>query len=201
MSALRSLSRSNAAKKKQTTMQRKEYQHKKKAATKTHAEIVVKQRKGQNDGRIIGGCVVMDILHLKYGFSAEKLEKVMAAANIMSKKYGKDQVTSFVVSYWNKRLEEKLLPECKIKYVMDLAQKEYCIQLYEYYCSACAVMMATLVEMYGYSSNAKGTGKLDFIMEWCVNRYIEMQFREKEDLAVHYVNKLNRRAGTSFCFQ
>lgn len=194
MSALRSLSRQGNNK---PIGIKKEKKRINKLSNLYFYDMESAKNKGMTDGRVISGCVIMEILHRQYQFNQKQLEKLMQYANEKNKKL-KEEVTNFIVNYWCKRLETKLLAESRKKYVMNEKEKAYYTKLYEYYCSGCAVMFSSLVDLYNFSSNSKGTGKLDFLMEWCVNRYIELQMRTEGNLAKYYVERLNRKAGTSF---
>ena len=64
------------------------------------------------------------------------------------------------------------------------------------YCNMDNVESSNILnELFNFSSNDKNTGRLDYIMEYCTNRYLEMQLDPDKNTAEYYFERMLRRTG------
>lgn len=152
------------------------------------------KQKGILDGRVIASSVILEVLHSKYRLSNQKAQKVLDCTMKESVK-ADQQGTNFVLNFYAEKLSKKIDAVDVYQDMNDIETQVYCVGRYNLFVSTAAVMFAALNELYGFSSNNKGTGRLDYIMEYCVNRYIEIQLDPGHKTADYYFQKMRRNTG------
>lgn len=152
------------------------------------------QVQGMIDGRIIAASVVLEILHDKYGFRQKRAERLLSCISDQSAKF--EQIaTKFTVEWYANRMIDRI-NETPVKTVVRSAKEHiYIVARDEFFVTACAVMFLALNDEFGFSSNAKGTGRTDFVMQWCINRYIEIQLDPDNKTAQYYYDRMKRKTG------
>lgn len=152
------------------------------------------QVQGMIDGRIIAASVVLEILHDKYGFRQKRAERLLSCISDESAKF-EQSATQFTVEWYANRMIERI-NETPVKTVVrNVKEHIYIVARDEFFVTACAVMFLALNEEFGFSSNAKGTGRTDFVMHWCINRYIEIQLDPDNKTAQYYYDRMKRKTG------
>lgn len=150
--------------------------------------------KGIVDGRKIAASVILEVLHDKYKFSNRKAQELLTCVGKESTKFDQE-ATHFVVEFYAKKLAEKINSTDVYQDMKDIETQVYCVGRDDLFVSAAAIMLTALNELHGFSSNSKGTGRLDYIMEYCVNRYIEVQLDPEHKTADYYFQKMKRKTG------
>lgn len=150
--------------------------------------------KGINDGRNIAASVILEVLHDKYKFSEKKAYELLDCVGKESTKFDQEG-TKFVVEFYAKKLWEKINSVDVYQDMKNIETQVYCVARDDLFVSAAAIMLTALNELFGFSSNSKGTGRLDYIMEYCTNRYIELLLDPEHKTADYYIQKMKRKTG------
>lgn len=152
------------------------------------------RNKGILDGRAIAASVILEVLHDKYKFSNAKVQKLLECVGKEAVKFDQEG-TRFVLEHYADKLSKKINAVDVYQDMKDIETQVYCVARDDLFVSSAAVMFDALNELFGFSSNSKGTWKLDYIMEYCVNRYIEVQLDPEHKTADYYFQKMKRRTG------
>lgn len=131
------------------------------------------KEQGVIDGRAIGVSACLEVLHSKYKFSNNKAQQLL---NVMGKESARldDAGVRFVANYYAEKFEKKLDALGMYQDAADIPTKIYCASKHELLVTSVAIVLMVLNELWNFSSNDKDTGRLDYIMEYCTNRYLEM---------------------------
>jgi hypothetical protein len=154
--------------------------------------------KGTSDGRIIAVSVIFEILHDKYKFSNNKVQKLYDCMNKESARLD-NPGAKFVAEYYYDLFAKKI-GTVGMHQEYTILEQAYYLSRDELYHTTVAVALMCLNELWGYSSNSKNTGRLDFIMEYCTNRYLEFQLAPDRHTAKHYLEKMMRKTGYTIAF-
>lgn len=152
------------------------------------------RNRGIIDGRVIASSVILELLHDRYGFSCKKAQELLDHVGKESTKCDQDG-TRFVMEFYSGKLSEKINSVEVYQEMKDVETQVYCVARDEMFVTAAAIMCDALNELYGFSSFSTGTGRLDYIMEYCVNRYIEVQLDPEHKTADYYFRKMKRNTG------
>lgn len=150
--------------------------------------------KGMIDGRVIAASVVLEIMHDKHNFSNKKVQRLLNAISNESLKFY-EAATLFNVEWYADRMVERIKAVTFSPVVRSAKEQIYVMARDDFYISACSVMFLALNEEFGFSSNAKGTGRTDYIMEYCINRYIEMNLDPDRHTAQYYFDRMKEKTG------
>ena len=160
----------------------------------TNGKLERAKAKGVKDGRNIAGFVVLEVLHDKYKLSNEKAQQVLDCVGKDSTKLDRPG-TRFVVLHYADKFFDKVESMGTYLYEDDIEKKIYYISRNELYGNTVAMLLTALNELFNFSSNSKGTGRLDYIMEYCANRYLEMQLDPEHKTPEYYFRKMKRKTG------
>lgn len=166
-------------------------------AGKSHspdAELERISTQGMIDGRTIAASVVLEILHDRFGFGQERVNRFLNLISDESVKFYQI-ATRFNIEWYADRMVKRIRENQVNTVVRSIKEQIYIISRDNYYISACAVMFLALNEGFGFSSNEKGTGRTDYVMQWCINRYIEIQLDPDNRTAEYYFEKMKRKTG------
>lgn len=152
------------------------------------------RQRGIIDGRAIASSVILELLHDRYRFSNKKVQELLDFAGKESTKYDQEG-TRFVMEYYAGKLSEKINTVEVYQEMKDIETQVYCVARDDLFVSAAAIMFDALNELYVFSSFGTGTGRLDYIMEYCVNRYIEVQLDPEHKTADYYFKRMKRKTG------
>lgn len=158
------------------------------------AELERAKEQGIIDGRAIGVSACLEVLHSKYKFSNNKAQQLL---NVMGRESARlyDTGVRFVANYYAEKFEKKLDALGMYQDTADIATKIYCASKHELFVTSVAIVLMVLNELWNFSSNDKNTGRLDYIMEYCTNRYLEMQLDPDNNTAEYYFERMLRRTG------
>lgn len=158
------------------------------------AELERAKEQGIIDGRAIGVSACLEVLHSKYKFSNNKAQQLL---NVMGRESARldDTGVRFVANYYAEKFEKKLDALRMHQDTADIATKIYCASKHELFVTSVAIALMVLNELWNFSSNDKNTGRLDYIMEYCTNRYLEMQLDPDINTAEYYFERMLRRTG------
>lgn len=152
------------------------------------------KQRGILDGRVIASSVILEVLHDRYKFSNAKAQEILKCSGKECLKQDRDG-TRFVLEFYAKKIQEKINTVDIYQKMSDIETQVYCINRDDLFVSVAAIMLSALNELYNFSSNSKGSGRLDYIMEYCVNRYIEVQLDPEHKTADYYFQKMKRKTG------
>ena len=158
------------------------------------AELERAKEQGIIDGRAIGVSACLEVLHSKYKFSNNKAQQLL---NVMGRESARldDTGVRFVANYYAEKFEKKLAALGIYQDIADIPTKIYCASKHELFVTSVAIVLMVLNELWNFSSNDKNTGRLDYIMEYCTNRYLEMQLDPDKNTAEYYFERMLRRTG------
>ena len=152
------------------------------------------KQQGIIDGRKIAVSACLEVLHSKYKFSNNKAQQLL---DVMGKESARldDAGVRFVANYYAEKFEKKLDALGMYQDAVDIPTKIYCASKHELFVTSVAIVLMVLNELWNFSSNDKNTGRLDYIMEYCTNRYLEMQLAPDKNTAEYYFERMLRRTG------
>lgn len=158
------------------------------------AELERAKEQGIIDGRAIGVSACLEVLHSKYKFSNNKAQQLL---NVMGRESARlyDTGVRFVANYYAEKFEKKLDALGMYQDIADIPTKIYCASKHELFVTSVAIVLMVLNELWNFSSNDKNTGRLDYIMEYCTNRNLEMQLDPDKNTAEYYFERMLRRTG------
>lgn len=152
------------------------------------------KEQGVIDGRAIGVSACLEVLHSKYKFSNNKAQQLL---DVMGKESARldDAGVRFVANYYAEKFEKKLDALGMYQDAADISTKIYCASKHELFVTSVAIALMVLNELWNFSSNDKNTGRLDYIMEYCTNRYLEVQLDCEHNTAQYYFERMLRKTG------
>ena len=151
---------------------------------------------GTLDGRVYGACIVLCTVKKLYKMSKKNLSKLLEASNKEAVKFNED-ATMFNLQFYQDKMLDKLQKTPVKTYVDNAKEKIYVMRRNELFISSCCLMFLALKQEFGFSSNSKGTGRIDIIMEYVLNEYIKMQYDKTRDIEF-YIKKTKEETGISF---
>ncbi len=94
--------------------------------------------------------------------------------------------TAFNVGFYRDRMLERM-GQIDLKIIPErLEEAVYKAQRDETFISSCAIIFMVLNQEFGFSSNSKGAGRTDIIMEYTMNEFIKFNLDRKRDAAWYY---------------
>lgn len=158
------------------------------------AEFERAKEQGVIDGRTIGVSACLEVLHSKYKFSNNKAQQLIDCMGKESTRLD-DIGVNYVANYYVDKFEKKLSTIKEYRQTGDIETNIYCSARDELFVTSVAIAMMVLNELWNFSSNDKNTGRLDYIMEYCTNRYLEVQLNPEENTAKYYFERMLRKTG------
>lgn len=149
------------------------------------------------DGRALAVSVCLEVLHSKYKLSNNKAQQLLNAIGKESARFDNPGVR-FVLEYYAEKIAKKINAIKEYQEIKDVETQIYCISRDDLYVTSVAIILTELNELFNFSSNDKNTGRLDYIMEYCANRFIEMQLDAEHKTVDYYYDKMVRKTGYSF---
>lgn len=152
--------------------------------------------KGMYAGRNIAACVVLEVLKEKYRFSEASANKLIQFVYTESAKFEED-ATDFVANFYAERFYKKVkgypvTPNTDTKTAIYRKQRD------NFFISSCSVMFMVLNEFFQFGTNLKNTGRLDMVMEFCANRYLEIQLDPDHKTEEYYLKRAMEKTGFKF---
>ena len=132
------------------------------------------KEQGIIDGRALAVSVCLEVLHSKYKLSNNKAQQLLNAIGKESARFDNPGVR-FVLEYYAEKIAKKINAIKEYQEIKDVETQIYCISRDDLYVTSVAIILTELNELFNFSSNDKNTGRLDYIMEYCTNRYLEVQ--------------------------
>ena len=117
-------------------------------------------------------------LHIskKYNFGKTKLEKLLNLANREAPKF-EQPATQFNLNHYKKKMVERMSKSNNLDiYKQDVKEEIYVMRRNEVFVSACCMLFIVLNQEFRFSSNSKGNGRLDKIMNDVLERFEKNQF-------------------------
>lgn len=152
---------------------------------------------GTLHGRVLAACIVSYILKEKYKFSKGKLERLLELTNREVLKYDQP-ATQFNLAFYQERMVNRLSDvNLKIE-VYDVKEKIYATRRNAVFMTSCAFMFIVLNQAFNFSSNAKGTGRIDIVMEYTLNEFIKFQLDKENHNVDSYIKKMKEKTGIVF---
>ena len=152
------------------------------------------KEQGIIDGRALAVSVCLEVLHSKYKLSNNKAQQLLNAIGKESARFDNPGVR-FVLEYYAEKIAKKINAIKEYQEIKDVETQIYCISRDDLYVTSVAIILTELNELWNFSSNDKNTGRLDYIMEYCTNRYLEMQLDPDKNTAEYYFERMLRRTG------
>lgn len=152
------------------------------------------KEQGVLDGRTLAVSVCLEVLHSKYKLSNNKAQQLLNAIGKESARFDNPGVR-FVLEYYAEKIAKKINAIKEYQEIKDVETQIYCISRDDLYVTSVAIILTELNELFNFSSNDKNTGRLDYIMEYCTNRYLEMQLDPDNNTAEYYFERMLRRTG------
>ena len=144
---------------------------------------------GRLDGRTVAVSIVLVTLKQKYCFGEGRMMKFINFINRESLNFDQE-ATMFNLEYYVKRLKDKINETGVDPETSDLTEIVYLNARDDYFISSASVMFMVLNEYFGFGSNLKGTGRIDFVMETMVNEYIKMVLDKDVHTVDYYYNRM-----------
>lgn len=152
------------------------------------------KEQGIIDGRALAVSVCLEVLHSKYKLSNNKAQQLLNAIGKESARFDNPGVR-FVLEYYAEKIAKKINAIKEYQEIKDVETQIYCVSRDDLYVTSVAIILTELNELFNFSSNDKNTGRLDYIMEYCTNRYLEVQLNPEENTAKYYFERMLRRTG------
>lgn len=152
------------------------------------------KEQGIIDGREIAISACLEVLHSKYKFSNNKAQQLIDCMGKESTRLD-DIGVNYVANYYVDKFEKKLSTIKEYRQTGDIETNIYCSARDELFVTSVAIAMMVLNELWNFSSNDKNTGRLDYIMEYCTNRYLEVQLDCEHNTAQYYFERMLRKTG------
>lgn len=152
------------------------------------------KEQGIIDGRALAVSVCLEVLHNKYKLSNNKAQQLLNAIGKESARFDNPGVR-FVLEYYAEKIAKKINAIKEYQEIKDVETQIYCISRDDLYVTSVAIILTELNELFNFSCNDKNTGRLDYIMEYCTNRYLEMQLDPNKNTAEYYFERMLRRTG------
>ena len=132
--------------------------------------------KGTLEGRILAVYTVFCTLKEKYSFGKARLEKLLNLSNRESTKF-EQTATQFNLNHYKQKMMERISKSNNLDiYKQDVKEEIYVMRRNEVFVSACCMLFIVLNQEFGFSSNSKGNGRLDKIMDYVLDKFEETQF-------------------------
>lgn len=163
------------------------------------AELMRAQNRGFKNGKVISAATVIQALYTEIGWDGDKIN---AFANSVAVQYKNvdASVVDFVATVWKDKLEKRIEERATAPIKMTVRSA---IQSIEYrnrnvaYLNCCAFMFTNLYSNFNLSSNNKGTGKLDKVIEKCVQCWYD--FMQNPDYYSNEKCKARTKEITGVC--
>lgn len=152
------------------------------------------KEQGIIDSRALAVSVCLEVLHNKYKLSNNKAQQLLNAIGKESARFDNPGVR-FVLEYYAEKIAKKINAIKEYQEIKDVETQIYCISRDDLYVTSVAIILTELNELFNFSSNDKNSGRLDYIMEYCTNRYLEMQLDPGKNTAEYYFERMLRRTG------
>ena len=152
------------------------------------------KEQGIIDGRALAVSVCLEVLHSKYKLSNNKAQQLLNAIGKESARFDNPGVR-FVLEYYAEKIAKKINTIKEYQEIKDVETQIYCISRDDLYVTSVAIILTELNELWNFSSNDKNTGRLDYIMEYCTNRYLEVQLDCEHNTAQYYFERMLRKTG------
>lgn len=150
------------------------------------------KEQGIIDGRALAVSACLEVLHTKYKLSNNKAQQLLNAVGKESARFDNPGVR-FVLEYYAEKFAEKINAIKEYQQIKDVETQIYCISRDDLYVTSVAIILTELNELFNFSSNDKNTGRLDYIMEYCTNRYLEVQLDCEHNTAQYYFERMLRK--------
>lgn len=149
---------------------------------------------GKTEGRKAAVGVVMEVLFDRWHFSANKVNEVLECVAKESARLEREG-TRFVVRWYADKIIAKIKEvHPPVPGENDFETVKY-VSKNEMYITAVAIMLTALNELYDFSTNKKETGRLDYIINYSVNRFVEMSFDYKVKTGEYYLSRMRKKTG------
>lgn len=159
-------------------IRREERERKKIQKNKTaNGDLMRAQSHGWDCGKVISACVVIDALALELNWKKEQISQFTQSLSEKSAK-GNPDIIEFAVQPWKNKLEQRIkqhapeLPKMPINSVIQGIEYQHRNMAYV---GCCSLMFLNLFSNFNLSSNNKGTGTLDKIINQCVIHFYDLQ--------------------------
>ena len=142
-----------------------------------NADLMRAQMKGFENGKIISACTVVDALATEMHWDKEKIIDFTKNVALQSAK-GNAEIIEFAVQPWKDKLEQRLkehspeLPKMSLNSILQGIEFQHRNMAYV---GCCALMFLNLFSNFNLSSNNKGSGTLDKIINQCVVHFYDLQ--------------------------
>lgn len=153
---------------------------------------------GKTEGRMAAVGVVLEVLYDKWHFSNNKVNKMLERVGYESPRLEREG-TRFVVTWYADKIAKKINdihPNIPAK---DAFAAIKYISKNEMYITAVATMLTALNELYDFSTNKKGTGRLDYIIDYSVKEYVEMCNDYQIKTGEYYLDRMTKKTGYAVC--
>lgn len=162
-----------------------------------NGELLRAQSRGWENGKVIAACIGINALSLELGWSKDQIEDFTKSLAEQSAN-GNAQIIDFAVQPWKNKLEERIEAHSSVLPKMPL---DSIIQGIEYqhrnmaYVGCCSYMFLNLFSNFNLSSNNKGSGTLDKIINQCVINFYDMQRNPMDYTSEKMLQKTKKLTG------
>lgn len=134
--------------------------------------------KGTIEGRVLAVYAVFCTLKEHYNFGKTRLEKLLNLSNKEAVKF-EQTATQFNMKHYQKKMMERITTSNSLEaYKQDIKEEIYTMRRNEVFISSCSMLFIVLNQEFGFSSNSKGSGRLDKIMDYVLDKFGKIQFNQ-----------------------
>jgi hypothetical protein len=146
-------------------------------AEKKKDDIERRAVKGRDDGREIAFFSAVNALHDHFDFGRKRISKLMEMCRKESARFSYQGV-NYVFNFYAEKINDRLDGAEIIHMAFD--DVVYVTNMSKAFVTALSVICTVLNEGFGMSSNSKGTGRIDKVINYACYDYIKILTGEKE---------------------
>lgn len=150
---------------------------------------------GKIAGRQMATFIVLLELNKNYGWKAKRCIDFIEKGNAEAVRWG-ENTHNFIMSFWENKVEERFGKLTETAECRNLKELAFLKARNDFFCTALAVMAVVLSSDYGFSSNGKGTGRLDRLIDSAVTEYGNVLSGKTTDNA--YIDRIAKEIGIDF---
>lgn len=149
---------------------------------------------GRSDGRMIAFCIVSDNLWDMWGWRKGRIEPFLDKCNYEATRWDHLGV-KFVLEHYAQKIVDKMDATGVREINNDVISNVYSAKRDEFFISSLALMFAVLNADYHMSSNRKQNGRLDKLLDKCVEEYVKVQLDPGKHKSIDYALRTMKKTG------
>jgi hypothetical protein len=157
-------------------------------------DILRAANNGRADGRMIAFCIVSDNLYEVWGWRKGRINPFLDKCNHEATRWDHAGV-HFVLEYYAQKIVDKMDETGVQEINNDIESDVYSAKRDEYFISSLALMFSVLNADYHMSSNSRNSGRLDKLLDKCIEEYVKVQLEPKNHKTIDYAIKIMKKTG------